>query len=532
MTNWDYLVITAANHAQAEAYEAQLRLRRSAGELAQVRHCLVIPDLGGRRIGSGGSTLHCLLAILRRECPPAGPATWQAAESALRRLRILIIHAGGDARRLPAYSHCGKMFVPLPAAGTLAGTTLFDRLVPIFLALPATPAGQILVASGDALILFDPLTVNLSRPGLTALATLAPAQEAAHHGVFCANPDATVRRFLQKPSPRAQAEAGATDSEGNSLLDLGVMSTDAHAAVQLLQAFCDVDPAAAISWRSGMREVLDSHGIDLYREICCALGTAASLGDYLASVRGSGSRLPQPLLEDLYHRLHPLPLHVETLPGCQFLHFGTTRQLLSSGAALLAHSGTPGVTQFVLNSEVTAPIAGTNIWIEGCRIHAPLTLGGHNALVGLDVAQPLSLPPGACLDRSAGRSRTGTPVCFLRFHGMDDTYKHALTEGATFCGTSLAAWLAAAGLSAAEVWDPALPAQAHTLWNARLVLALEQPESFDNWLWLFHPASATTEQRRAFAAADRYTCAEVALLLDQDHFYQRRAQLRATGAMS
>ena len=58
--NWDYLIVTASNVLQASAYEAQLRLRREHGLLAEVREVLVVPDLEGKRIGSGGSTLQCL----------------------------------------------------------------------------------------------------------------------------------------------------------------------------------------------------------------------------------------------------------------------------------------------------------------------------------------------------------------------------------------------------------------------------------------------------------------------------------------
>jgi hypothetical protein len=65
---WDYLILTASNDAQAQAYQRQLGLRRELGLLPQVRETRVVADLEGRRIGSGGSTLYCL-------------ATWSAAGS-------------------------------------------------------------------------------------------------------------------------------------------------------------------------------------------------------------------------------------------------------------------------------------------------------------------------------------------------------------------------------------------------------------------------------------------------------------------
>src|SRR3954454_3839601 len=102
---WDYLVLTAANQTQAKAYEAQIDFRRRLGQLAQVKHVLVVPDLDGKRIGSGGSTIECLRQILDRELPSfPGGAT---AQDVFSTLRILIVHAGGDSRRLPAYSPVG-----------------------------------------------------------------------------------------------------------------------------------------------------------------------------------------------------------------------------------------------------------------------------------------------------------------------------------------------------------------------------------------------------------------------------------------
>src|SRR4051794_39575566 len=107
---WDYLILTAANQTQAKAYETQIEFRRRLGQLAQVKNCLVVPDLDGKRIGSGGSTIECLRQILNRELPSfADSAT---PKDVLSTLRILIVHAGGDSRRLPAYSPGGKIFVP------------------------------------------------------------------------------------------------------------------------------------------------------------------------------------------------------------------------------------------------------------------------------------------------------------------------------------------------------------------------------------------------------------------------------------
>ena len=67
LTSWNYLIITASNEAQAAGYRAQLELRAKLGLLADVQNTLVVADPDGKRIGSGGSTLCCLMEVLSRE---------------------------------------------------------------------------------------------------------------------------------------------------------------------------------------------------------------------------------------------------------------------------------------------------------------------------------------------------------------------------------------------------------------------------------------------------------------------------------
>jgi fucokinase len=530
---WDYLIVTAANDQQAEAYDHQLQQRQKAGEIPQVRNCLAIPDMDGKRIGSGGSTLHALAYVLHRERPGAGPASFEEAEAILSGLRILIVHAGGDSRRLPAYSHCGKMFVPIPAKGQPSvASTLFDRLVPAFLMLPQASRGQIVVASGDALILFDASAVQFARPGITALGSFARSKDAAHHGVFCIAKDGSVRRYLQKPSPYAQLAAGAVNAWGESVLDLGVMSFDASAAIQLLRAFfakaTREHGEPAVDWKAEVRAALYSHGIDLYREICCALGTDTTFNQYADNVRASGSTLDRTLLAEWFRFLRPIPFNLDILPRCKFLHFGTTRQLITSGMALFTEdSGKPAPATLLLNSGIQSEITADHAWIEGCSVRGALTLEGFNAIVGVDIVEPLSLPKGACLDISAGISCKGKKVWFLRYYGIDDTFKHSAEEGGTFCGQPLQNWLRAIGAITSDIWLPEVPERERTLWNARLFPALQEHQGFRNWLWLLNVASATAEQKRSFLAADRYSSSEIAVRVDQAQFYLRRSRIRS-----
>jgi len=496
--HWDYLILTAANDQQAAAYDLQIRERRDLGLLPRVKEILVIPDREGKRAGSGGSTLQCLRAVLDRE-------------GRLRGVRVLIVHAGGDSRRLPAYSTCGKIFTPLPGENDSAvGLTLFDLLVPQYLRLPGTP-GQVIVASGDALVQFDPSPVCLDFPGLTVLGAHASPQEASRHGVYVAQAgNHAVRLYLQKPSIEEQRGKGAIDSHGRSVLDIGVMSFDAGTASALAGVFSDYED-----------DVL-AYGMDIYREVCCALGTEASVEQYLETVRASGSRWPDESLRRLFGALHSIPMNLQVVPKCSFLHFGSTRQLISSGLILVRQEGglPPADTVLVTNSAVCDQgwIGGRDGWVEGCCISAPLTLAGSNVVTGVDIREPQSLPAGCSLDVTPGRGRDGSAVFFVRCYGTEDSFKDRI-----FLGRSIEQWTERTGITESDIW----PGEPSTLWNARLFPAEAQTDAYRDWLWMFDLDSATPEQLRAFAAADRYSCAEIAMRADLCAFHERRSEIRA-----
>ncbi len=526
MPAWDYLILTASHEAQARAYEKQLRLRRRLGLLPEVREAFAVADLEDRRIGSGGSTLACLIEVLNRE--RRGETS---AAGILSRLRVLIVHAGGDSRRLPAYSAAGKIFLPLPGVGGPLPGTLFDVLVPAFLRLPAAGSGQIVVAAGDALVLFDAGQVRFAPAGVTALTSDATPEEASRHGVYCLGAGGTVRRFLQKPSPEQQRAEGAVGESGRTPLDIGVMNLDAPSAAALLDTFGAVPTAGGFAFTEEARRRLIDRGLDLYREICCAMGSEATLEHYLASTRAGGSEWPETELAAVFPALRAIRFEARRLDRCSFLHFGSTRQLFESGARWLEACGRPLAPgeNIVLNTTVRAPglIRSSAAWVEGCRIAAPVRLGGGNVVTGLDVAEPLSLPAGACLDVQRGRNRRGEPVWFVRCYGVADSFKGSATEE-TFCGRPLQEWLGAAGVAAADVWSSGAPA---TVWEARLFPAEAAAEGYRRWLWMFEPEGATEEARRAYAAADRYSAAEIALLADAAAYHRRRLRIwRETGA--
>ncbi len=479
--NWDYLILTASNDRQASAYRSLLARR----PLERVRKTLVVADLEGKRIGSGGSTVVCLREVLGAE-RRAG----ESEAETLQRLRILIVHAGGDSRRLPAYGPCGKIFLPVPAG---EGQTLFDLLVPEFLELPAGAGGQVVVTAGDALLKIDMSAVRFDRPGITGVGSWAEPEDAARHGVFVEGSANQVRLYLQKPGVEEQRLAGAVKA-GRTILDAGVLSFDGAAAAALVRAF------------PGTKMMLEK-GVDIYREVCCALGAEATAEHFVKSAKGSGSAWTEGELRELFPALAGIPFWVEVSPRCEFLHFGSTRQLIESGQAL------SGQRVMVMNSVVAAEIEGRDAWIEGCRIEAPVKLGGRNVLVGVDVTEPLELPAGACVDVLSGEGGW-----FIRCYGVDDDFKRPAEKGGRFCGLPLLEWIAAVGGEAADFWSGA---GERSLWNAR-VFPVEAGPEYAKYLWMFEIANAAAEQKRAYLNARRLSAEEIALLSDQDEFHARR----------
>jgi len=536
LARWDYLIVTASNDAQAATYKEQLRIRRQLGFFPDVRETLVVADPGGMRVGSGGSTIYSLCQILGRELGSDvdrldDPAAW---EETLRKLSILIVHAGGDSKRLPAYSSCGKIFVPVPGkSDSSLGLTLFDRQLPTYLTLPraAEGSGQVVITSGDVLLTFGPQSVRFSPRGVTGLGTCAVPERACQHGVYCADDAGQVRLFLQKPSPQEQRQAGAVDRYGQTVLDIGILQFDAPTAVTLMKA---VQTRAGedhpLNWSGRMGQGIETCGLDIYREVCCALGYETDEGRYMADVRSSGSRWDDELLQQLFQALNSTPFSVQVLPHCGFQHFGTTCQVLTSGMELLQTDR--GISEFhsavLINNEAAdgSRIAGENAWIEGCQLSSDLTLQGQNLVVGVDVRRPLTLARGQCLDVIAGKSRHKQDIYFIKCYGIHDTFKDGINEGATFCNTPIGEWLAAAGARETDIWDNTIPADERNLWNARVFPAAKSSEEYPCWLWMFDPAEATPETKQGWLASDRYSLAEIATLANHEAFHARRQTIR------
>lgn len=484
-----HLILTSANPAQAKGYEAQLALREGEDRLGPVENWRVIPDPNGRRVGSGGATLG-VMAQLAAEFLKEEPKTQSMAQLFAGK-RIVIIHSGGDSRRLPAYAAEGKVFAPLPCpvpaqlrqAGDMAEApaTLFDLILDSLVALPCPPQGQVLVAAGDVLITFDPTKADFNHPGIVGVAFPADLARGAKHGVYVAKNDpqkgaVPVTGFLQKPNAEAAKKANAVDGVGRVLVDTGLVSIGPEATEQLLKvAGCSLGRGQLKI--SGLLRDLPTGcapALDLYQEVLMALPKGVKQKDYLA-MNGDN-----PTTRAVYAGLRGIPFAVAITPSCEFFHVGSSREFMAGVSTLshtaekyafregdhasiaprAAHSGA-FVFNAILASERTR--LGDYAVVEGVSCNGPLVLPGPNLVTGLELGKSgLKLAPGLGLVGiplcGKGLPRKGA-ACVV--FGLDDSFK----DGSSFLNAPLESWMNRHGITAADLWAKGTT---HSLWTAKL----------------------------------------------------------------
>jgi galactokinase/mevalonate kinase-like predicted kinase len=402
-----------------------------------------------RRLGSGGGTVHLLhqawLAEGGRGRPSVSLWDWLGAE------QRLVLHAGGESRRLPAYAAIGKALMPMPAVGGLAPRR-FDQMLADF-QLPAYrqvlheagPRAAVLVTAGDVWLDFDPLQVPAVTADIVGIGMPASPEVARDFGVFFTVKDRARRGpgevpvafFLQKPAP---AEIRSRGRSHDATVDTGMWLLSV-AALRLLFRRCGWDE------RRRRFATADGHpaALDLYTEIGAALGTEASPP---ARLRRLGwSRLTTAVIP---------------LGQAGFHHLGSTRQLFESFAQI--QRGRRGAVRALASatprSAWTTP-AGRAVWLDGVATRRPLQLDGDNAVTGLPAAARLRrLARRSCVDVAP----VGAAGYVFRPYHLDDTLRGTPAGGGRICGRNARDWLAARGLPAPErdVFDlpiyPVIPA--------------------------------------------------------------------------
>ncbi|KAB2052444.1 hypothetical protein ES319_A12G121000v1 [Gossypium barbadense] len=188
---WDAIVLTAASPEQAQLYDWQLRRAKRMGRIAPSTITLTVPDPEGQRIGSGAATLNAIHALTKHTGVVVNGG--DDAVGLMGKKHILLLHAGGDSKRVPWANPMGKVFLPLPflAADNPDGPVLllFDHILAI--ASCARQAfkneGGVFIMTGDVLPCFDASTLILPPDSSTIITVPITLDIAANHGVIVAS---------------------------------------------------------------------------------------------------------------------------------------------------------------------------------------------------------------------------------------------------------------------------------------------------------------------------------------------------------
>ncbi len=174
---FDTVLITASSEAQAVAFRRLIARRQEHGLYPRELDFEVVADPPGGRVGTGGGTLWALTRLLERRGPD-DPVAFLGSQ------RILLIHAGGESRRLPTYAPEGKLFAPLPlSSSALLPPVVLDAQLGLFFKYPWR-RGETVVTTADVYIDFDVASVPEERGPVFGFAKPASLEQGSRHGVF------------------------------------------------------------------------------------------------------------------------------------------------------------------------------------------------------------------------------------------------------------------------------------------------------------------------------------------------------------
>lgn len=438
---WDYVILTASNEQQAESFRKQLEERKSF--LPKHTKFVAIPDRDGKRVGSGGATLE-VLKYLRSQ------------EESFEKLRVLVIHSGGDSKRVPQYSALGKLFSPVPhKLPNGRNSTLFDEFMICMSSVPSRIREGMVLLSGDVLLLFNPLQIDYNNVGAAAISFKEHVETGKNHGVYLNGENGNVKCCLQKKSVEVLRSVGAVNDSNCVDIDTGalIFSTEMMESLySLIAAPEDYD-----------RHVNAKTRLSLYADFLYPLAEDSTLEDFYKE-KPEGEFCPEltAARERVWKVLRPYRMKLLRLAPAKFIHFGTTREILGLmnggvdeykdlGWSRIVGSSIKGDTagyNSVLSSRSTI---GEGCYLEVSYVHRNSKIGDHCVLSYIEVADR-EIPDNVVLHGL--KQRDGSFV--VRIFGIGDNPK----ENKLF-GKDLDELEQKLGV---RLWENS----AHSLWEANL----------------------------------------------------------------
>jgi galactokinase/mevalonate kinase-like predicted kinase len=383
-------------------------------------------DPQDKKLGSGGGTAWLLDTCRESENSVLKFGDWLSSE------KRILIHAGGQSRRLPAYAPIGKIFLPVPifrwARGQKLDQTLLSLQLPLYeKMMEAAPLSfHTLVASGDVYIHNTSKIPRIPDADIVCCGVWVDSDIAGRHGIFFFDRTSSSELdfMLQKP------DAATLQSLSQShyfMMDIGLwMLSDK--AVEILMK------------KSGWKGRSDEIGFyDLYSQFGPAMGKHPTIID---------------------EEINKLTVSILPLDNAEFYHFGTGKELISSTLSIQNQTNNqkvilhkkikPHPAIFVQNAHVELSFSSNNseIWIENAHLGSHWILHEKHILTGIPANDwEINLPSGICIDIIPVGQQFA-----VRPYGFEDKFTGAADSATTlWMGKSALSWFADRGVEIAQV---------------------------------------------------------------------------------
>lgn len=438
---WDYVILTASNEQQAEGFRRQIEERKDF--LPPSTRFVAIPDRDGKRVGSGGATLEVLKYLHEQE-------------ESFDKLRVLVIHSGGDSKRVPQYSALGKLFSPVPhRLANGRNSTLFDEFMICMSSVPSRIREGMVLLSGDVLLLFNPLQIDYNNVGAAAISFKENVETGKNHGVYLNGENGNVKCCLQKKPVDELRRVGAVNEADCVDIDTGalIFSTEMMKSLySLIAAPGDYD-----------KYVNERTRLSLYADFLYPLAEDSTLeAFYREKPEGEFCDELTEARERVWEVLRPYRMKLLRLAPAKFIHFGTTREILELMCGGVEEYSDLGWSRLVgssinndtagYNSILSSKASiGENCYLEVSYVHSRAKVGKHCVLSFVDIHDEV-IPDNVVLHGL--KQRDGKFV--VRIFGVNDNPK----ENKLF-GKDLDEVSAKLG---ADLWN----GENHTLWTAEL----------------------------------------------------------------
>lgn len=457
---WDYIILTASNEAQAEVYREQIQYRLENQLLPDTTIYAVLPDPEGKRVGSGGATFNVLKYIAQQD---------QTQGNHFEGKRILVIHSGGDSKRVPQYSACGKLFSPVPRElPDGRGSTLFDEFIISMSGVPSRIKEGMLVLSGDVLLLFNSLQIDSQFDGAMAISIKEKVEIGKNHGVFLNDGNNYVSQFLHKQSEERLNDLGAVNGHGCVDLDTGAVTLDANLLNGLFSLISTNNIVDDKKFNEFVNETVQ---ISFYGDFLYPLAKNVTLEQYFEEAcEGIFGPDIKACREQLWEVLSAYNMKLLSLSPAEFIHFGTTKELLELVTKEVEfYDYLNWKKQVISNGE--GNFASHNAYIgsraaigEGCYIENSYILDetsvGERTILSNLKLRNVTVPAHVTLHGL--KCQNGKYV--VRVYGIVDNPKESCENGGKFLNTTMKEFLDVNQLESSDLWEDS----AHILWTAAL----------------------------------------------------------------